>query len=79
MYESKSYSDIFCVTANIIAVVPSVSVNTQPRSAPLSLFLFCWVCYSAAISTVFQAYFTTYVIELLGKRTRGDRGERVGG
>jgi hypothetical protein len=40
-----------------------VPVNTQPRSAPLRLFFFCWVCYSFAISTVFQAYFTTFLIE----------------
>jgi hypothetical protein len=40
-----------------------VSVNTQPRSAPLRLFFFCWVCYIVAISTVFQAYLTTFLIE----------------
>jgi len=44
LYESKSYSNIFSVTSNIIAVSLSVSVNTQPRSAPLLLFFFCWVC-----------------------------------
>jgi hypothetical protein len=27
------------------------------------VFFFCWVCYSVAISTVFQAYVTTYLIE----------------
>ena len=63
LHESKSYSNIFSVTANIIAVLLSVSVNTQPRSAPLRLFFFCWVCYSVAISTVFQAYLTTFLIE----------------
>ena len=63
LHESKSYSNIFIVTANIISVVLSVSVNTQPRSAPLRLFFFCWVCYSVAISTVFQAYLTTFLIE----------------
>jgi hypothetical protein len=40
-----------------------VSVNTQPRCAPLRLFFFCWVCYSVAVSTVFQAYLTTFLIE----------------
>ena len=62
--ESKSYSNIFSVTSNIIAVSLSVSVNTQPRSAPLRLFFFCWVCYSVAISTVFRAYLTKFLIEL---------------
>jgi hypothetical protein len=63
LHESNSYSNIFSVTTNIIAVPLSVSVNTQPRSAPLRLFFFCWVCYSVAISTVFLAYLTTFVIE----------------
>jgi hypothetical protein len=40
-----------------------VSVNTQPRSAPLRLFFFCWVCYSLAIRTVFQSYLTKFLIE----------------
>ena len=63
LHESKSYSNIFSATANIIAVLLSVSVHTQPRSAPLRLFFFCWVWYSVAISTVFQAYLTTFLIE----------------
>jgi len=63
LHESNSYSNIFSVTTNITAVALSVSVNTQPRSAPLRLFFFCWVCYSVAISTVFQAYLTTFLIE----------------
>jgi len=63
MHESKSYTNIFGATSNIISVVLSVSVSTQPRSSPLRLFFFCWVCYSFAISTVFQAYLTTFLIE----------------
>jgi hypothetical protein len=46
-----------------VPTVLSVLVNTQPRSAPLRLFFFCWVCYSVAIKTVFQAYLTTFLIE----------------
>jgi hypothetical protein len=61
--KSNSYSNIFSVSSNIIAVLLSVSLNTQPRSAPLRLFFFCWVCYSVAISTVFQAYLTTFLME----------------
>jgi len=52
LHQSKSYINIFSVTANIIAVSLSVSVSTQPRSAPLRLFFFCWVCYSIAVSSV---------------------------
>ena len=63
LHQSQSHSNIFSVTTNIIAVSLSVSVNTQPRSAPLRLFFFCWVCYSVAISTVFLAFLTTFLIE----------------
>ena len=63
LHESNSYSSIFSVTTNIIAVSLSVSVNTQPRSAPLRLFFFCWVCYSVAIRTVFLSYLTKLLIE----------------
>jgi hypothetical protein len=63
LHESQSYSNILSITTNIIAILLSVSVNTQPRTAPLRVFFFCWVCYSVAISTVFQAYLTTYLIE----------------
>jgi hypothetical protein len=63
LHESNSYSNIFSVTTNIISVVLSVSVSTQPRSAPLRLFFFCWVWYSVAINTVFQAYLTTFLVE----------------
>jgi len=63
LHESNSYSTIFIATANTIAVLLSVSVNTQPRSAPLRLFFFCWVCCCVAISTVIQAYLTKFLIE----------------
>jgi hypothetical protein len=63
LHESKPYSNIFSVTANIIAASLSVSVNTHPRSAPLRLFFVFWMCYSVAISTVFQAHITTFLIE----------------
>jgi hypothetical protein len=63
MHESNSYTNIFSVMSNIISVVLSLSVSKHPHSAPLRLFFFCWVCYSIAISTVFQAYLTTFLIE----------------
>jgi len=63
LQDSCSYSNIFNVTSIIISVVLSVSVNTQPRSTPLRLFFFCRVCYSIAISTVFQTYLTTFLIK----------------
>jgi hypothetical protein len=63
LHEFKSYGNISSIIANIIPVLLSVSVSSQPRTSPLRVFFFCWVCYSVAISTVFQAYVTTYLIE----------------
>jgi hypothetical protein len=48
LHNSSSYSNIFSVTSNIISAVLPVSANTQSRSAPLHMFLYCWVCYSVA-------------------------------
>ncbi|KAJ9599317.1 hypothetical protein L9F63_010184 [Diploptera punctata] len=48
---------------NIWAVIVSVSVPKIPKGT-LSRMLFCmWVCYSLVISTVFQAFFTSFLIE----------------
>ena len=41
-----------------------MSVNTHPRSAPLSLFFVCWVCYTVEIITVLQPYVTTFLRKL---------------
>jgi hypothetical protein len=62
--ESKSYSNILSITTNIIAVLLSVSVNTHPRTTALRVFFFSWVCFSVTISTVFQAYLTSYLVPL---------------
>jgi hypothetical protein len=61
--ESKTYNNILSIAANTISVLLSVSVNTHPRSTPIRVFFFCRVCISFAISTVFQAYLTSYLIE----------------
>ena len=63
LHESNSYSNIFRVITNIIAVVLSVSVNIHPRSEPLGMFFFCWMCCCVVISTVIQAYLTKFLIE----------------
>jgi hypothetical protein len=58
--ESKNYSNIFSVTADILAIALPVSVSTKPLSVPLCLFFgFAAVLQSA----VFQVYLTTFLIE----------------
>ena len=57
-YRNFSYS---CYT--IWAVVTSVSVPEMPRTTKLRIFFFMWTCYCLVISTVFQSFFTSYLID----------------
>jgi hypothetical protein len=61
--EFAVYRNVSSISANIIAVLLGVSVTTQPRTKPLRVFFFSWVCYSVAFSTVFQAYLTSFLID----------------
>jgi hypothetical protein len=40
-----------------------VSLPRQPRSSTLRVFFFIYVCFCFAISTVFQAFFYSYLVE----------------
>ncbi|PNF33399.1 hypothetical protein B7P43_G04160 [Cryptotermes secundus] len=57
------YRDIISVTANVTAVALGISVATKPRTSSLRVFFFSWVCHSLAMSTVFQAYLTSFLID----------------
>jgi hypothetical protein len=35
----------------------------MPRTTPVRLFFYSWICFSLAINTVFQAYLTTFLID----------------
>ena len=61
---TKIYSLVLVLITRIITVSLLVSVNTEPRSAPLRLFFFCWVSYSVAIITGLQPHLTTFLIKL---------------
>ena len=41
----------------------AVSVPQQPRTSTLRVFFFLYVCFCFAISTVFQAFFVSYLVE----------------
>jgi hypothetical protein len=56
----QSLSDCF---HNVWAVFVAVSVPRQPRSSTLRVFSFLYVCFCFAISTVFQAFFVSYLVE----------------
>jgi hypothetical protein len=61
--ESRAYRDIDNVTTNITAISLGMSVATKPRTSPLRVFFFFWVCHSLAINTVFQTFLTSFLID----------------
>ena len=56
-YRNFSYS---CYV--IWAVATSVSVPEMPKCSKLRIFFFLWVCYCLVMSTVFQSFFTGFLI-----------------
>jgi hypothetical protein len=61
--EYRAYGNVTSITANMTSVALGVSVHTQPRTTPLRVFFVSCVCYSFGISTVFQAYLTSFIID----------------
>ena len=61
--ESHTYKTISSVFYNVWAVVMGVSVTQMPRTLHLRLVIFPWICYCFAISTVFQIFFTSYLVD----------------
>jgi hypothetical protein len=55
--ESQNYMTIIYCIYNVWAVLHGVSVPQKPISLSLRIFFFAWVCYSAVMTNVFQAYF----------------------
>ena len=58
LHRGLSYS-FYCTWA----VVTSVSVPVIPKSPRMRGFFILWVCYSFIMSTIFQSYFTSFLIE----------------
>jgi hypothetical protein len=58
--EPRGASECFLA---VWAVTLGVSVHQMPHTCRLRLFFFMWVCYSLAISTVFQGFFTSFLVE----------------
>ena len=57
-YQSLSYS-----FQNAWAVLVGVGVPQQPTTSSLRVFFFLYVCFCFTISTVFQAFFVSYLVE----------------
>jgi hypothetical protein len=61
--ESIAYRNLSQCCSKAWAVFLGVSAAEMPRTFRLRVFFFLFVCYCYAINTVFQAYFTSFLIE----------------
>ncbi|KAJ9589547.1 hypothetical protein L9F63_017235 [Diploptera punctata] len=61
--EDYPFQTIYLSFYNSWAILLGVSVTEKPKKPSLRRFFILYVCYSFAISTIFQAYFTTYLVE----------------
>lgn len=61
--ESTTYKTLSQSFSNVWAVLMGISVAEMPRTFRLRSFFFIFVCYCFAINTIFQAFFTSFLIE----------------
>jgi hypothetical protein len=67
--ESANYKTIMQCISNVCAVLTAVSVPQKPTSPSLRIFFIALVCYSFAMTIIYQAYF----VELLVNRGFDER------
>jgi len=61
--ETHTFQSLSNCFRNAWAVFMGVSVPQQPRTSSLRVFFFLYVCFCFAISSVFQAFFGSYLVE----------------
>ena len=61
--ETHTYQSLSNCFQNAWAVFVAVPVPKQPTNSSLRIFFFLYVCFCFAISTVFQAFFVSYLVE----------------
>jgi hypothetical protein len=61
--ESHVYKTASSVLYNMWAIAMGVAVTQMPRTLHLRVIIFPWICYCFAISTVFQIFFTSYLVD----------------
>ncbi|KAJ9574684.1 hypothetical protein L9F63_008145 [Diploptera punctata] len=61
--DPSKYNEISYGFYSIWAILTSVSVPRMPASNKLRILFMMWVLFSMIISTVFQSFFTSYLIE----------------
>jgi len=61
--EIHTYQSLSNCFHNVWAIFVGVSVPQQPTTSTLRVSFFLYVCFCFAISTVFQAFFVSYLVE----------------
>jgi hypothetical protein len=61
--QDDTYKDISTVLYNAWAVVLGVAVTKMPRSYHLRIVIFAWICYCFSVSTLFQTFLTTFLVD----------------
>lgn len=61
--DARAFGNIDIALYNVWAIVMGVSVTHMPLTCRLRVIIFPWICYCFAISTVFQTFFTSYLVD----------------
>jgi len=61
--ETHTFRSLTSCFQNTWAILVAVSIPQQPTTSNLRIFFFLYVCFCFAISTVFQAFFVSYLVE----------------
>jgi len=62
-FETNTFQSLSNCFQNTWSVLVGVSVPQQPTASNLRVFFLLYVCFCFAISTVFQAFFVSYLVE----------------
>ncbi|KAJ9599490.1 hypothetical protein L9F63_010022 [Diploptera punctata] len=57
------YRNIPDTLSHLWSLFLGFGVRAIPQTTPLRIFIFSWLCYSFAVSTVFQSFLTSFLIE----------------
>jgi hypothetical protein len=61
--EWQRYKTLTSSLTTVWSVILGVSVSTMPRAPSVRSLFLAWVCFSLAFNTVFQAFFTMFLID----------------
>ncbi|KAJ9592554.1 hypothetical protein L9F63_015789 [Diploptera punctata] len=62
-FESKYFRNLAYSLYSILSMLTAVPAPQMPRTVKLRMFLFLWICHCLILSTVFQCFFTSFLVE----------------